>query len=339
MRVFFSSAVFFFVSRAKSRPERLSSLVRAGRGESHGLHASASRVNVLRPLIYNTTNADVRLLVVCVPPSLFPRLSRSLSRKKISVLGPPVFHPQQPMYTVAALPPGAGGGHPHHHNPYEVAALPAAQMQQLVVAQQAEEMRKNAKRAANRRSASTCRQRRKFLVENMADANDRMRKRARVLSLLPDMILAMRRDGVITYASENCSHFLQFTRQVGQNTQNKKNSPRACFFWCSEAKYVCRTRLFVKRNSRAGLFAIRFKLVALRPRGRCASSVRHRRDRVWPGWPVECMSFPFLLVIGGGRHSAFPREESRVVIRIRDAATKNENRSSAPAADACRTST
>lgn len=108
------------------------------------------------------------------------------------------------------------------HNPYEVAAaataaaaaIPTAQMQ-LVAVQQAEEMRKSAKRAANRRSASTCRQRRKFFVENMADANERMRKRARVLSLLPDMILAMRRDGVITYASENCRQFLQFTREVG----------------------------------------------------------------------------------------------------------------------------
>lgn len=107
------------------------------------------------------------------------------------------------------------------HNPYDVAAaaaaaavMPTAQMQ-LVAAQQAEEMRKSAKRAANRRSASTCRQRRKFFVENMADANERMRKRARVLSLLPDMILAMRRDGVITYASENCRQFLQFTREVG----------------------------------------------------------------------------------------------------------------------------
>lgn len=144
------------------------------------------------------------------------------------------------MYTVAALPPGAGGGHPHHHNPYEVAALPTAQMQQLVVAQQAEEMRKNAKRAANRRSASTCRQRRKFLVENMADANDRMRKRARVLSLLPDMILAMRRDGVITYASENCSHFLQFTREVGREKQKRSttnnNKKNPCVFFGSQVR-------------------------------------------------------------------------------------------------------
>lgn len=116
------------------------------------------------------------------------------------------------MYTVAAMPPG---GALQQHKPYEVApVIPTAQMQQLVMAQQAEEKRKSAKRAANRRSASTCRQRKKFLVENMADANDRMRKRAQVLSLLPDMTLAMRRDGVVTYASENCRQFLQSTREV-----------------------------------------------------------------------------------------------------------------------------
>lgn len=110
---------------------------------------------------------------------------------------------------------------------------PTPQMQQLVVAQQAEEMRKNAKRAANRRSASTCRQRRKFLVDNMADANNRMRKRARVLSLLPDMILAMRRDGVVTYASENCSHFLQFTREVRLAKKKKMRVARLFVFLTS----------------------------------------------------------------------------------------------------------
>lgn len=151
------------------------------------------------------------------------------------MLGPPVFHPQQqPMYTVAAVPPVAHPhAHPQHiqHNPYEVVAVaPAPQVQQLVVAQQAEEMRKNAKRAANRRSASTCRQRRKFLVDNMADANNRMRKRTRVLSLLPDMILAMRRDGVITYASENCSDFLQFTRKVCVCVCTRRGDNRAVRF-------------------------------------------------------------------------------------------------------------
>lgn len=50
----------------------------------------------------------------------------------------------------------------------------------------------------------------------MAEANERMRKRSRVLSLLPDMILAMRRDGVITYASENCRQFLKYTREVSK---------------------------------------------------------------------------------------------------------------------------
>ena len=95
-----------------------------------------------------------------------------------------------------------------------VAPAPSVHMQQLMEQQAAEEMRKSAKRAANRRSASTCRARKKFLVENMAEANNMMRKRLQVLSLLPDMILAMRRDGVVTYASENCRQFLKFTREV-----------------------------------------------------------------------------------------------------------------------------
>ncbi|CAM9488364.1 unnamed protein product [Ectocarpus sp. 12 AP-2014] len=133
------------------------------------------------------------------------------------MLGPSVYGHghvpgMPPVYTIAAMQPGAP--HPHHHVAAAAAAAAAvAPLQQQLLAQQAEEMRKSAKRAANRRSANTCRLRKKFFVENMADANERMRKRARVLSLLPDMILAMRRDGVITYASENCRQFLQFTRQ------------------------------------------------------------------------------------------------------------------------------
>ncbi|CAM9193311.1 unnamed protein product [Ectocarpus sp. 6 AP-2014] len=139
-----------------------------------------------------------------------------------AMLGPPVYGHghvpgMPPVYAMAAMQPGAP--HPQHHVAAAAAAAAAvAPLQQQLLAQQAEEMRKSAKRAANRRSANTCRLRKKFFVENMADANERMRKRARVLSLLPDMILAMRRDGVITYASENCRQFLQFTRQEVEGT-------------------------------------------------------------------------------------------------------------------------
>lgn len=96
-------------------------------------------------------------------------------------------------------------------------------MQQFVELQAAEETRRNAKRAANRKSASTCRARKKFLAENMADANEKMRKRSRVLSLLPDMILAMRRDGVVTYASENCRQFLQFKREASSSCCGRRS--------------------------------------------------------------------------------------------------------------------
>lgn len=136
-------------------------------------------------------------------------------------------HQQQHRHHLQAPPPPSSAHHhhhPHYHQhqhqhqhhhqlPYEVAP-PNVHVQHIMEQQVAEELRKNAKRAANRRSASTCRARKKFLVDNMAQANDRMRKRSRVLSLLPDMILAMRRDGVVTYASENCRQFVQFTREV-----------------------------------------------------------------------------------------------------------------------------
>lgn len=101
-----------------------------------------------------------------------------------------------------------------HHYAGLAVQPPPLHVQQLMDQQIQEELRKNAKRAANRRSASTCRARKKVLVETMAEANERMRKRSRVLSLLPDMILAMRRDGVITYASENCRQFLMYDREV-----------------------------------------------------------------------------------------------------------------------------
>lgn len=162
------------------------------------------------------------LLLSC----LFGRCSLFLYYIILVLIG---AYPQQPagQYTVAARPPVVGYHHhaalhhpnstPHYqgHSPYEVAAVvPTAHMQHLVEQQAAEEMRKSAKRAANRRSASTCRARKKFLVETMAEANDRMRRRSLVLSLLPDMILAMRRDGVVTYASDNCREFLDFKKEV-----------------------------------------------------------------------------------------------------------------------------
>lgn len=143
-----------------------------------------------------------------------------------------VAYPPQhaPHYAGMAMHGPTIGHYPvplQHHQPYPhyqaaaaaaaaaaANAAPSVHMQQLMEQQAAEELRKSAKRAANRRSASTCRARKKFLVENMAEANSRMRKRSRVLSLLPDMILAMRRDGIITYASENCRQFLKFTREV-----------------------------------------------------------------------------------------------------------------------------
>lgn len=97
-------------------------------------------------------------------------------------------------------------------------------VQRLVEQQVQEEMRKSAKRAANRRSATTCRARKRQLMENMAEANERMRKRCRVLALHPDMILAFGRDGVVTYASENCVRYLDAGRKVKDDTESNGES-------------------------------------------------------------------------------------------------------------------
>ena len=51
------------------------------------------------------------------------------------------------------------------------------------------ETKRTAKRAANRRSASTSRARKKALVEEMTKTNARLRRQALILSLLPDQSL------------------------------------------------------------------------------------------------------------------------------------------------------
>ncbi|CAN0350413.1 unnamed protein product, partial [Phaeothamnion confervicola] len=72
-----------------------------------------------------------------------------------------------------------------------------------------QEEKKRLKRAANRKSASTSRARKKALVEEMTMQNMRLKKHAEILSLLPDLILALLRSGEVSYASEACERFLQ----------------------------------------------------------------------------------------------------------------------------------
>ncbi|CAM9890373.1 unnamed protein product [Choristocarpus tenellus] len=88
-----------------------------------------------------------------------------------------------------------------------------AHVRSLVEQQQQEEKRKMEKREANRKAAHSSRARKRELIQTMAKANEEMRRRTLILSLLPDMILAVGRDGVVTYASENCKQFLKYSSQ------------------------------------------------------------------------------------------------------------------------------
>ena len=64
------------------------------------------------------------------------------------------------------------------------------------------EEKRTAKRVANRKSACTSRARKKALVEEMAIANARLKRQALILSLLPDLVIAISLEGTITFCSE-----------------------------------------------------------------------------------------------------------------------------------------
>lgn len=78
----------------------------------------------------------------------------------------------------------------------------------LTDAQRREEKR-TAKRAANRRSASESRARKKAFVEEMTKDNERLKRQAQILALLPDLVFAIRQDGVITFVSAQVERILQ----------------------------------------------------------------------------------------------------------------------------------
>eukprot|EP00586_Coscinodiscus_wailesii_P012743 CAMPEP_0172520702 /NCGR_PEP_ID=MMETSP1066-20121228/292157_1 /TAXON_ID=671091 /ORGANISM="Coscinodiscus wailesii, Strain CCMP2513" /LENGTH=804 /DNA_ID=CAMNT_0013303507 /DNA_START=812 /DNA_END=3226 /DNA_ORIENTATION=- len=71
------------------------------------------------------------------------------------------------------------------------------------------EAKKTAKRVANRKSACTSRARKKALMEEMAKTNQRLKRQALILSLLPDLVVAMSVDGVITFVSAQVERILQ----------------------------------------------------------------------------------------------------------------------------------
>jgi len=82
-------------------------------------------------------------------------------------------------------------------------------MKLMLVEAQRREDKKTAKRAANRRSASESRARKKAFVEQMTVDNMRLKRQAQILALLPDMVLAMKEDGVITFISAQVERILQ----------------------------------------------------------------------------------------------------------------------------------
>jgi len=71
------------------------------------------------------------------------------------------------------------------------------------------EEKKNAKRVANRKSACTSRARKKAYVEEMQKANKRLKRHALILSLLPDLVIAITSEGAITFCSAQVERILR----------------------------------------------------------------------------------------------------------------------------------
>lgn len=72
----------------------------------------------------------------------------------------------------------------------------------LLADAQRKEKKKTAKRAANRKSASTSRARKKALVEEMTRTNARLKRQALILALLPDLVIATTLEGEITISGK-----------------------------------------------------------------------------------------------------------------------------------------
>lgn len=70
------------------------------------------------------------------------------------------------------------------------------------------EQKRAAKRIANRKSACTSRARKKALVAEMTNMNAKLRRQAIILSLLPDLVIAIKEDGTITFCSAQVERVL-----------------------------------------------------------------------------------------------------------------------------------
>mmetsp|Transcript_13661 Transcript_13661/g.17226 ORF Transcript_13661/g.17226 Transcript_13661/m.17226 type:complete len:599 (-) Transcript_13661:214-2010(-) len=81
------------------------------------------------------------------------------------------------------------------------------------------EEKRTAKRVANRKSACTSRARKKAFVEEMTRTNARLRRQAIILSLLPDLVIAIKLNGDITFCSAQVGRVLRHSvdNLVGTN--------------------------------------------------------------------------------------------------------------------------
>jgi hypothetical protein len=70
------------------------------------------------------------------------------------------------------------------------------------------EAKRNAKRLANRKSASSSRARKKALVQEMTELNARLKRQALILALLPDLVITINVEGVITFCSAQVERVL-----------------------------------------------------------------------------------------------------------------------------------
>lgn len=71
------------------------------------------------------------------------------------------------------------------------------------------EDKRTAKRVANRKSACTSRARKKAFVEEMTRTNARLRRQAVILSLLPDLVMAIKLNGEISFCSAQVGRVLR----------------------------------------------------------------------------------------------------------------------------------
>ena len=79
----------------------------------------------------------------------------------------------------------------------------------LVADLRRKEEKRHAKRLANRKSACTSRARKKALIDEMTMENARLRRQALILSYLPDPVVTIRADGVITFCSMQVERVLR----------------------------------------------------------------------------------------------------------------------------------